>query len=111
MRPADILLSHARQMGGENHAAGVTRPVHYIERGIVFRKIRVAAIAEDALYEIKVANETGRRKKTCFHRLGRLRACRRAYQGTQEQRYEESDLLFLGGRKRQRQQICWRAQS
>ena len=67
------------QMRRQDHAAGVPGPVHHVERGVVFGQIRIAAVAENALHEIQIADQAAGREEADLHRLCRI-ACRSAGQ-------------------------------
>ena len=64
VRQAQSFFLMPDEMRRQNHAAGVAGPVHHVERGIVFRQIRIAAVAENAFHEIQIADQAGRREET-----------------------------------------------
>ncbi len=72
VRQAEILLFDSGQMRRNNHAAGVAGPVHHVERGVVFRQIRIARVAENAFDEIQIAHQAARREEADLHRLLRI---------------------------------------
>ena len=86
MRQTEILLAQADQMRRQDHAAGVPGPVVDIECGVVFGKVRIAAIAEDGFHKIEIADQAGRREEADFHRLFRLRPSGGTDQRAQQQR-------------------------
>src|SRR5271165_6190352 len=53
VREAEIHLTEADQMRGKDDAAGVPGPVVNVKGGIAFRKMRVAAVAEDGFDKIQ----------------------------------------------------------
>src|SRR5437764_2118594 len=63
VRQADTLLFYAGQMRSKDYASRVARPMHYIEGRVVFRKVWIATVLEDAFHEIKIANGTAGAKK------------------------------------------------
>ena len=95
--------------------ASTTQPVCPVQcrtssAGIVFRKVRIAAVAEDALHEIQIADQAARRDEADLHGLLRIAAGGRTNQRPQQQRDEAARLLLLIRRERQRQQILGRTQ-
>ena len=80
-------------MRREDDAAGVAGPMLGVETGVVFRQIRVAAVAEDVFDEIEVADEVARREKTDLH--GFLR--REAGHFGADDRPEQQRNKALGG--------------
>ena len=95
MRQADVLLLHSDEMRGQNHAAGVSGPVLDVERGVVFREVGVASVAEDAFDEIQIAHQAGWGEEADFHCFGDVGLGCGADQRAQQQGDEESHLLFL----------------
>ena len=67
VRQAGGFLGHLRQMRRENDAAGVAGPMFHVQAGVVLRQDRIAAVAEDALDEIQVADQAARREETDLH--------------------------------------------
>ena len=67
-RPTSFFVTRD-EMRREDHAAGVAGPMLGIERGVVLRQERIAGVAEDALHEIEIADETARREEADLHRL------------------------------------------
>ena len=57
VRQSEEGLGQTGQVGGEDDAAGVTRPAVDIQGGVVFRQVRVAGIAKDRFDEIEIGNE------------------------------------------------------
>ncbi len=105
MRQAQVLLPDAHQVRRQDDAAGVAGPVQRIERRVVFRQVRIAAVAENALHEIEVADQAAGREKPDFHGLFRVAARRRTDQRPQQQRDEAAGLVRLIGGEGQGQQI------
>jgi hypothetical protein len=101
MRKPQFLLPDAHNMGSQNHTAGVSGPMQDVQRGIVFRQIGIAAVAEDGLHEIQIADQIARREEANLHGLGRVCPGGRANHGPQQQRYEQAGLLVLIGGERQ----------
>ena len=64
---SQILLLEFGELGCENHASGVAGPVPGIEAGVVFRKVGITAIAENALHKIEIGNEVARCEEANFH--------------------------------------------
>ena len=80
MWQAYLLLGHAYQVRGKNHATGGTGPVFHIESGIKLREIGIAAIAKYAFYKVQVADQVAGCKKMHFHGfLGFLTGYLRTY--------------------------------
>ena len=92
-------------MRRENDAARMAGPMFHVEAGVVLRQIGVAAVAENAFDEIKIADEIARREETNFHRLLR-RETRHfgANNRTQQHRHETLGGLRLRGGERQAHQ-------
>ena len=67
VRQPELLLGEARQVGGEDHEAGVSGPGLGIERRVVLREVRIAAVAEDPLDEIEVGHHRRRGDETGLH--------------------------------------------
>ena len=63
MRQAKLLFAKRYQVRGEHHATGVPGPMFRVERGIVFRQVRITGVAENGLHEIQVGHEAARHKK------------------------------------------------
>ena len=72
MRQAGILLGHSHQVRGEDHATGRPGPVFHVECRIEFCQVRVAAVAENTLDEIQVADQVTGRQEMYFHGLLRV---------------------------------------
>ena len=109
VRQTEFLLGETDQMWRQDHAAGMPRPVVDVQPRIVGRKHRVAAVAEDALDEIQVADQGAGREKTDFHALFRLASGNfRTHHGPEQERDEHSGLVFLARGKGQRQQVLRR---
>ena len=106
VRQAQFAFGQRDQMRGEHHAAGVPAPVFHVECGVVFRQIGIAAVAEDALDEIQVADQVAGRKETDFHAFLRRHAGnRRADHRAQQQRDEHARGFGLVDGIGQRQQF------
>ena len=88
MRQPQLLLRNPHDVRRQHHTAGVSRPMGYIEARIVFRKVRIAAVAKNALHEIQIADQAARRDKPDFHGLRRFTARGRTNQRPQQQRDE-----------------------
>ena len=73
VRQPQRLLRNPHNVRRQHHAARVSRPMRYIQAGIVFRQVRIAAIAKDALHEIQIAHQAARRDEPDLHGLRRLR--------------------------------------
>ncbi len=71
---AEFLLGQSDQVRGEDDAAGVSGPVLHVQAGVALGQMGIAAIAEDALHEIQVADQVARREEADFHGLFRLPA-------------------------------------
>ena len=97
MREAEFPLGQAIQMRREDDAAGMTGPVFRIERGIIFRQVRIACVAKDAFDEVEICHQRTRNEKTRFHRaLGsRVRHGR-----TNERTYIKRNKAFRRLRRR-----------
>jgi hypothetical protein len=85
--------------------------VFYVQGGIELGEVGVAAVAEDALHEVQVADQVAGREEADLHRLFRL-AVRNlgADRGAQEQGDEHPRGPRRVDRERQRQQILRRIQ-
>ena len=98
-------------MWRENDATRVAGPVFGIEPGIVFREVRIAGVAKDALNKIEIAHQIGRHKKPGLH--GFLRGKPR-HLGADNGPEKQGDKAFRGlrtsGSKGQSQQAAWRRQ-
>ena len=96
-------------MRRKNDAAGVAGPMFAVQRGVIFRQQRVAAIFKNRLDEIQIAHEIARHKKADFHRF--LFSEARDF-GTNHRTDEQRDKTFrrlrLRGRERQFQQFARR---
>ncbi|MEY4006304.1 MAG: hypothetical protein RLZZ221_2400 [Verrucomicrobiota bacterium] len=66
---AEFALGESVEVRGEDHAAGVSRPVGRIEGGVVGGEVRVAGVAEDALDEVEVGHERPRDEEARLHRV------------------------------------------
>ncbi len=96
-------------MRREDDAAGVAGPMFRVERGIVLRQERIAAVAENAFHEIQVAHQIARHEETDLHRLRRRETGNfRADQRPQQQRDKTFRRLRLRGGERQRHQFARR---
>ena len=105
MRQPQSFFPNAHQVRRQHDTAGVSGPMRRVEPSVVFGKVRIAAVAENALDKIEVADQTAGRDKPDFHGLLRFTAGRRTNQRPQQQRDETArGFLFIGG-ERQRQQI------
>jgi hypothetical protein len=69
VRQADGFFRGLDEMRREDDAAGVAGPMFGVERGIIFRQQRIAAVAKNAFDKIQIAHEISRNKKTDFHRF------------------------------------------
>ena len=67
MRQTQRGFLHADEMRGEDHAAGVAGPVGHVESRVVFREMRIAAIAEDTFDEIEIADQAAGSEEARFH--------------------------------------------
>ena len=56
MSQTEILLFHVQYMWGQDDATCVACPVHHVECGVIFGKVWVAAVAEDAFDKIEIAD-------------------------------------------------------
>jgi len=66
MRKAEFFLCDLDQMRRQNDAAGMTAPVTGIQRRVVGGGRCIAAVPEDRLDEIKVADQRTRSEETRF---------------------------------------------
>ena len=66
---SELRFGQPVEMRGENDAARVAGPMRRVQTGIVFRQIRVARVAEDALDEIQIAHQSAGHEKAHLHRL------------------------------------------
>ena len=99
-------LGQLVEMRGKNDTAGVSAPVHGVERGIVVGQIRVAGVAEDAFDKVQIANQSTRDKETHFHRfLGSDSRHFRADHGAKQQRDEALGLCGQGRGEGKPQQL------
>ena len=109
MRQADGFFRHLNQMRREDDAAGVAGPMFAVERGVIFRQQRVAAVFKNRFDEIEIANEVARHEETDFHRfLFREAGNFGADERTQQQRDETFRRLRLRGGEGQFQQVLRR---
>ena len=69
MRKSDRFFRSLDQLRREDNAAGVAGPMFGVERGIIFRQNRIAAVSKNAFDEIQIAHEIAGHKKTDFHRF------------------------------------------
>ena len=84
-------------------------PPQYFKAGVVFGKVRIACIAEDALNKIEVPNEITGHEQARLHALPRSEAGDlRADDRTQEQRNETFSLVLLSAGEREAQQFAGR---
>ncbi len=87
MGQAEVFLADPSEMGRQDDAPAVSGPSLDVERRVVPRQVRVARVAEDALDEIQVGDQSTGHEESHFHPLFRrdLRD-RGADQWTQEER-------------------------
>ena len=71
LRQPEQVLGHADQMRREDHAAAVPGPAVGVERGVVFRQVGVAAVAEDRLDEVEIGDQRAGDEEASFHALFR----------------------------------------
>ncbi len=95
--------------------ARMTQPVWPVQcstssAGVVFRQVRIAGVAEDALHEIQVADQAAGREEADLHRLLRISPGGRADDRAQQQRDEQPGLILLVAGEGQGQQVGGRAQ-
>ena len=69
MGQAQVLLLHAGEVRRQDDAAAMSAPVDGIERGVVFRQVGIAAVAENAFHEIEIADQAGGREEADLHGL------------------------------------------
>ena len=110
MRQSDVFLLHAYQMWRQDDAARVPGPVHGVECSVVFWKIGIARIAENAFDEIEIADQAARCDEADLHGLFRIASGRGRHQRTEQQRHEAAHAVFLVGGERQHQHALRRMQ-
>ena len=69
-----ILLGNAHQVRRQHDAAGVPGPVQGVECRVVFGKVGIPGVSENAFHEIEVADQAGRREEADLHRFFRILA-------------------------------------
>ena len=110
MGQAEFFLGVIGKMRSQDHAAGVAGPVLDIEAGIVAGKKRIAAVAEDHLDEIEIADQRAGGEEAHFHGLILTDSGNRGTDdGAKQQRYKRSRRLIQIGGERQFQKIIRRA--
>src|SRR5262249_42042781 len=111
-RQAGLFLGHLRQLRRENDAAGVAGPMIEIKASVVFREVRIAAVAENAFHEIQIADEVAGREETNLHRLLRDEAWNFGTDNRPQQQGNETlGGMRLRGREGQTQDLAWRMES
>ena len=103
-------LHRPHQVRRQNHATCVAGPVHHVERGVVFGKVRIPRIPEDRFDEVEIAHQAGRREKAYLHGFRGIGSGCGTHQGTDQQGNEQLGLLLLIGGERQCQDIRRRRQ-
>ncbi len=91
-----LLLRESHDMRRQHDAAGVSGPMRHIEARIVLRKVGIAAVAENALHEIEIADQAARCDEPDFHGLRRIAAGGRTNQRPQQQRDEAVRACLFG---------------
>ena len=103
---AQLLLGQGGQVRGEDDAAGVAGPGLRGQGGVVLRQVGVAAVAEDALDEVQVGDQTAGGDEADLHgALGGEAGDLGHDDGAQQQGHEAARRVLLPGGPGQGQQV------
>ena len=109
MRQAERGFLHADQMRSEDHAAGVAGPVGHVESRIIFREMRVAAVAEDPFDEIEIAHQAAGSEEARLHGSRRVASGGRTHKRAKHQGNEKMRRLVLARGEGQLEYVARRA--